>query len=136
MDHLITTNLIGIQEDHALKLEKLVIGKENVTSHLDSMREVTDNKRENISKMAAQALALREKGAEYILSSQINDSRTAYALSLYMKISNINWDYDAPPGKIAGCKFLLIFVTYSKAYFVEILSFKLTIIAIFFNQRR
>ena len=56
--------------------------------------------------MAAQALALREKGAEYTLSSQIADSRTAYALSLYAKISNITWDYEAPPGKIAGCELL------------------------------
>ena len=55
--------------------------------------------------MAEQALALREKGAEYNLSSQISDSRTAYALSLYAKISNITWDYEAPPGRIAGCKY-------------------------------
>lgn len=53
--------------------------------------------------MAAQSLALHEKGAEYTLSSQIADSRTAYALSLYAKISNITWNYDAAPGRIAGC---------------------------------
>ena len=63
--------------------------------------------------MAAQALALREKGAEYTLSSQIADSRTAYALSLYAKISNITWDYEAPPGKIAGCEFFKIATTCS-----------------------
>lgn len=61
--------------------------------------------------MAAQALALREKGAEYTLSSQIADSRTAYALSLYAKISNITWDYQATPGKIAGCKYSATFVS-------------------------
>lgn len=35
------------------------------------------------------------------------DSRTAYAISLYSKISNINWDYQAPPGHLVGCKYLL-----------------------------
>ena len=55
--------------------------------------------------MAAQTLSLHEKGAEYNLSSQIADSRTAYALSLYAKISNITWNYDAAPGRIAGCKY-------------------------------
>ena len=75
-----------------------------MATHLENVREITDKKRENITKMAAQALALREKGSEYTLSSQIADSRTAYALSLYAKISNITWDYDAPAGKIAGCE--------------------------------
>ena len=78
--------ITSLQEDHALKLEKLVQDRESIGVNLDSIRDATDSKRENISKMAAQALALREKGAEYTLSSQIADSRTAYALSLYAKI--------------------------------------------------
>ena len=92
------------EEEHAMRLEKVVTDKENVAGQLENIRETTDRKRESITKMAAQALALREKGSEYTLSSQIADSRTAYALSLYAKISNITWDYDAPAGKIAGCK--------------------------------
>mmetsp|Transcript_124 Transcript_124/g.145 ORF Transcript_124/g.145 Transcript_124/m.145 type:complete len:202 (-) Transcript_124:527-1132(-) len=91
------------EDEHALKLEKLVGDREHVGTHLDTIRENTDNKRENISKMAAQALALKEKESEYALSSQIADSRTAYALSLYAKISNITWDYEAHPGNIKGC---------------------------------
>ena len=90
------------QDEHALKLEKLVADREAVKNHLDTIQVTTDSKRENISKMAAQTLAMREKGSEYTLSSQISDSRTAYALSLYAKISNITWDYEAPSGKIAG----------------------------------
>ena len=95
---------ITTKDEHAIKLEKLVADREAVGNHLDTIRATTDSKRENISKMAAQTLALREKGSEYTLSSQISDSRTAYALSLYAKISNITWDYDAPSGKIAGCE--------------------------------
>ena len=81
--------------------------------------------------MAAQALALREKGAEYTLSSQIADSRTAYALSLYAKISNITWDYEAPSGKIAGCesfKLITIFQSVNCAAIMLILIHSLTLI--------
>jgi hypothetical protein len=99
-----------------LKLEKLISEREVVGVHLQNIRQATDNKRENISKMAAQALALREKGAEYTLSSQIADSRTAYALSLYAKISNITWDYQATPGKIAGCKYCVKFGLITELY--------------------
>ena len=109
--------ITSLQEDHALKLEKLVQDRESIGVNLDSIRDATDSKRENISKMAAQALALREKGAEYTLSSQIADSRTAYALSLYAKISNITWDYEAAPGKIAGCTYSInvsLFSLFSK----------------------
>jgi hypothetical protein len=119
-----------------VKLEKLISEREVVGIHLQNIRQATDNKRENISKMAAQALALREKGAEYTLSSQIADSRTAYALSLYAKISNITWDYQATPGKIAGCKHCakswLINELYSSQEIVEEMS--LNKILILFTQ--
>jgi hypothetical protein len=82
--------------------------KENVYTQCENIRQMTDAKRELISKMAAQALSIREKAAEYTVSSQIADSRTAYALSLYAKISNITWDYSAPSGKLAGCKTFVV----------------------------
>ena len=91
------------QDNHSSRLEKVVAEKENIAGQLEHVRETTDKKRENITKMAAQALSLREKGSEYTLSSQISDSRTAYALSLYAKISNVTWDYEVPAGKIGGC---------------------------------
>ena len=104
-----------MQDEHALKLEKLVADREAVGNHLDTIRATTDSKRENISKMAAQTLAIREKGSEYTLSSQISDSRTAYALSLYAKISNITWDYEAPTGKIAGCEYIFFITIYQNS---------------------
>ena len=36
------------------------------------------------------------------VDTEMANSRTAYALSLYAKISNIAWDYKAPAGKLAG----------------------------------
>jgi hypothetical protein len=85
-------------------LEKFVKEKENVNNQIDEMREVVDKKRENISKLATQALQLKQKSAEYDSTDDLTDSRTAYALSLYGKISNITWDYSGcVPGTLSGC---------------------------------
>ena len=76
--------------------------KENISAQIDQLREIIDTKRENISKMASQAIVLQERTQECSSGSAIADSRTAYALSLYAKISNITWDYTAPMGRLAG----------------------------------
>ena len=87
---------------HAGNLEKYRGDKENVTSQVENLRATLDAKREKIATLAKQALNMMEKCSEATVSSQLADSRTAYALSLYAKISNISWDYKAPSGKTAG----------------------------------
>jgi len=89
---------------HAASLEKYVTDKENVSAQIDATRDTIDTKRETIAKMAKQALLLKEKAAEFDApSADLTDSRTAYALSLYAKISNIAWNYDkSVPGHLAG----------------------------------
>lgn len=89
---------------HASNLEKYVTEKENISAQIDSTRRTIDAKRENIAQMATQALSLKEKAAEYEgPSADLSDSRTAYALSLYAKISNITWNYDkSSPGQLSG----------------------------------
>jgi hypothetical protein len=42
-------------------------------------------------------------GDEFAAQTQHEDAKTAYALSLYSKISNITWDYSAPIGYMSGC---------------------------------
>ena len=70
------------------------------------MQEIVDSKRENIAKMAAQTINLRERSTECVASSQMADSRTAYALTLYAKISNITWEYKASTnGQYVGSKY-------------------------------
>jgi hypothetical protein len=86
--------------------------------------------------MAAQTLALREKGSEYTLSSQISDSRTAYALSLYAKISNITWDYEAPSGKIAGCEYVFFAGIYSNPPTLTICPFTTLLQVLEMTERR
>ena len=61
---------------------------------------------ENISKITKQISVLNERSAECSAGSQLADSRTAYALSQYAKISNITWDYKAAQGKLSGSIFL------------------------------
>lgn len=87
---------------HHANLEVYNIEKENIGKQIDQLREIIDTKRENISKMALQAITLQERSKECASGSALADSRTAYALSLYAKISNITWDYAAPPGHLAG----------------------------------
>ena len=88
---------------HASHLEKFVRDKENANSQVEVLRDALDSKRETISKLAKSVLSLKEKAAELEAASSLGDSRTAYALSLYAKISNITWEYNAATGKLAGC---------------------------------
>jgi len=89
---------------HTASLEKYITDKENVNAQIETTRNIIDNKRESIARMATQSLTLKEKTCEFEgPSSDLSDSRTAYALSLYAKISNIAWNYDkSSPGSLAG----------------------------------
>ncbi len=89
---------------HAASLEKYIIDKENISTLIDTTRDTIDNKRDNIASLATQALVLKEKAADFDgPTSDLTDSRTAYALSLYAKITNIAWNYDkCTPGSLAG----------------------------------
>lgn len=86
-----------------MHLEKFIRDKENVSAQLEATRSALDAKREAIAKLAKTALQLRDKASELEATGALGDSRTAYALSLYAKISNVTWDYSAPSGKLAGC---------------------------------
>ncbi|KAJ1425073.1 hypothetical protein B484DRAFT_480387 [Ochromonadaceae sp. CCMP2298] len=90
------------QAEHVGNMRKLS-NKENLTSQTDSLAKNIDLKRQNVTKMAATGLSLKERASEFSISADMADSRTAYAISLYAKVSNITWDYKAAPGKLAGC---------------------------------
>jgi hypothetical protein len=87
---------------HATEIERVRADKENVAAAVEEMQSELDGKRNNISELAQDALKLMEKCSETQTESQMADSRTAYALSLYAKISNIAWDYKAGANKLAG----------------------------------
>lgn len=91
------------QEEHSATLRK-ISNKENITQQNAAILKIIDAKRKNIAKMAETTLGLKSSVAELKRNSSMADSRTAYAISLYAKISNITWDYKAPPGRLAGCK--------------------------------
>ena len=91
------------QAEHLAKIKSLT-NKENLIQQTESISRNIDIKRQNITKMAATAINLKERAAEFNISTDMADSRTAYAISLYAKISNITWDYSLPEGKLGGCK--------------------------------
>lgn len=92
-----------IQAEHQALLKKMS-NKENLTQQNEATAKLIDVKKQNIMKMTNTGLSLKERANEFIVSSDMADSRTAYAISLYAKISNITWDYKAPQGKLQGCK--------------------------------
>ncbi len=89
--------------EHQSALKKLS-KKEAITQQMEILSKQIDAKKHNIAKLTNTGLSLKERASEFTISSDMADSRTAYALSLYAKISNITWDYKAPSGKLAGCE--------------------------------
>ncbi len=69
---------------------------------MEAITKQIDTKKQNITKLTSTGLSLKERASEFTVSSDMADSRTAYAISLYAKISNITWDYKAPSGRLAG----------------------------------
>ena len=94
------------QTDHAAALKK-VSNKENINSQMDSLLHAIDEKKQRIDALRSSHAALMQQ-LQDARSGQHQpaaaDSRTAYALSLYSKISNISWEYDSSPETIAGCE--------------------------------
>jgi len=97
------------QSDHAANLKR-ISNKENLLQQIDTLSRNIDTKRQNIAKMATTSLSLKERGGEFNLSTEMADSRTAYAISLYAKISNISWDYKSASGHLTGCKFSALYM--------------------------
>jgi hypothetical protein len=78
--------------------------KENLVTSINECNEVLDEKVSEISKIASTALEIQQQIADLDIDDEITQSRTSHALSLYSKVSNISWEYSAPPGILAGCK--------------------------------
>jgi hypothetical protein len=111
--HTFTDTNIGIvivtdinycyKAEHMVTLRKLS-DKENIALQCEALQSAIETKQSNIAKLQTSALTLQERAQEFTLSATMADSRTAYAVSLYSKISSISWDYSAPTGHLAGCK--------------------------------
>ena len=84
---------------------KALSNKENLIQQTEAISRNIEIKRQSIAKMAATGISLKERAAEFNISTDMADSRTAYAISLYAKISNITWDYSLPAGKLGGCEY-------------------------------
>jgi archaellum component FlaC len=78
--------------------------KDEIQNHLNSLRDQIDAKRDSISNIMANITALKQQVADCNASLQLQDSRTAYAISLYSKISHITWNYKGASGRLCGRK--------------------------------
>jgi hypothetical protein len=99
------------QSVHEIRLRKAV-EKENCNRQIEELSKTIEVKKLQIEKIQNLNNALQESTREYNLNNSIADSRTAYAISLYSKISNITWDYKSSnleEGKLVGCKYSLTF---------------------------
>jgi uncharacterized coiled-coil protein SlyX len=93
-------------EEHAARLREIT-DKDNYQETIHQLIQAIAEKKALIAKQSTMGQVLEERMQEYSLNSTMADSRTAYAISLYTKISNITWNYNAPHGHLAGCKFNL-----------------------------
>ncbi len=92
-------------EEHAAKLREIV-EKDNYQESIRQLIQAIAEKKAAIAKQASMGQVLEERMKEYSINSAMADSRTAYAISLYSKISNITWNYNAPQGHLAGCEWI------------------------------
>lgn len=85
--------------------------KEQLALDMNKDQQEMTTKLQEISALAQQTVALQEQTQDFSLSDSMTESRTAYALSLYSKISNISWDYavtgEGEGGRLAGCEYKL-----------------------------
>jgi hypothetical protein len=91
------------QADHAGILKKIT-EKKNINSlQIDSLLKGIDAKKTDIEKMKKTSMGLQDRMKNYNVSTEMMDSRTAYAISLYAKMTNITWDYSADKDHLTGC---------------------------------
>ena len=100
---------------------KSISNKENLLQQTEAISRNIEIKKQSIAKMAATAASLKDRAAEFSMSTDMADSRTAYAISLYAKISNITWDYSINNGKLGGCKYIsIVCVLYTTTFYCAI----------------
>ena len=85
-----------------IKLQEMATEKENIEQSINKIRDHVENKRINVTKLASTSLTLKSQADELESNKQLNDSRTAYAVSLYATVTGIEWDYSAPSHVLAG----------------------------------
>lgn len=95
-----------LQAQHVAAIKKLS-EKENYSNQIQDLTQIIEMKKLQINKIQAMNGSLQDRTKEYTVGNTMVDSRTAYALSLYSKISNLSFDYqesNLTEGKLVGCK--------------------------------
>ena len=100
------TVLAQSREAHISALKQLQDDKEIFLKSIEDTARALQQKEVHITEIKQRAHQLQAKEEELRSSTQVEDMRTAYSLSLYNKISNITWDYkkSLQQSTLAGCK--------------------------------
>lgn len=94
---------IMAQADRSSMLKKIAEKKGINSLQIDSILKSIDAKKTSIDTLKRTSTSLQERNKDFHISSGMMDSRTAYAISLYAKISNITWDYNTEMDHLTGC---------------------------------
>ena len=86
---------------------KKIAEKKGINSlQIDSILKSIDAKKTSIDTLKRTSTSLQERNKDFHISSGMMDSRTAYAISLYAKISNITWDYNTEMDHLTGIPYI------------------------------
>ena len=88
---------------HSKQLEQIMHEKENVSKQYESLREVVDSKRERVKELARRRIETTTMPPPpQVAVDPTAESKAAYTLSLYAKISNISWNLSDSNEVISG----------------------------------
>lgn len=90
------------EDAHKRRLLEANDNKLRLVSELNDLHDSIEKKSEYLVKLQSDILNQCQLNSSLEKRPPIMDSRTTYALSLYGKITNISWDYQATPGHLAG----------------------------------
>lgn len=95
-------------------MDKYLAEKENINKQVDKIRCDINEKRQSTFDITAECLKLKQQVAECAERNAVSETRTSYALSLYKKISGINWDYVDSPSKLSGSMIIIYYYYFFK----------------------
>jgi chromosome segregation ATPase len=90
--------------EHNERLRAFQSQKGVLMQEINQYQAEIESSNESMRQLAEESSQLKEKITHYEEECAQQDNRTAYAVSLYSKITNINWDYSQPQGYLAGGK--------------------------------
>lgn len=97
-------------EEHEKLLRRIQSERDSLLNDINALNSQIEKTRSEIIMIADDNRALKEETAKHEEEIKLQDSRTAYAVSLYSRITNIDWDYGSPSNILSGRKSVIHFL--------------------------